>query len=590
MIVDGGIALGMRRLAIIDVEHGDQPIYNEDRTIAVVCNGELYNYRELFEQLRHRGHRLQSASDVNVLPHLYEESGVDAVRALRGMFAAALWDSERRCLVLWRDRVGKKPLFYREDRGRLAFASELPALLAMLDTAPTLAPSSLKSYLQLGFIPPPETVYQGIRALPPGHVLTWSEHDGITVRPYWRRVAGREFQGTRAEGQAEVRARLDEAVRLRLRSDVPVGLFLSGGIDSSLVASSMARLGARDVKCYTIAVDDPELNEAPAAQRVAASLGLPAETIRLDMDPSEVAPRIATMFGQPFGDSSAVPSFVVARAASAHLKVVLNGDGGDEVFAGYRRYLSAQLLNWWGQTPPLVSRVAGRLGEWLSYRVRRRSALGFAARTMRGLGLPEGERYLAWTTDLMTPGQVADWCPDLRSQETEGDEELGFACHDVRSMLGTDFEVNLPGDLLVKMDIATMANGLEARSPFLDTDLVEFAWSLPVEWLVSGGTTKPFLRSLAAVDLPEEIVRAPKRGFEVPVEAWLQTSLRPLLGDTLLSGASRVARLAPRAPLAGLLDGSARTAGNRAQLGWALLMLELFLCAPTPPVAGRAWT
>lgn len=589
-LVLDGVAIGMRRLAIIDLAGGDQPIFNEDRSIAVVCNGELYNYCELFSWLRNRGHWLQSESDVNVLPHLYEEYGTEAIAHVRGMFGAALWDATRRRLVLWRDRVGKKPLFYAQSGGGLAFASELPALLALLDRQPDLDVSSLRLYLQLGFVPHPWTIYQGVHALPPGHCLEWSEDEGGTARPYWARRPRAPFGGTREEAQFEVSRLLDEAVRLRLRSDVPVGLFLSGGIDSGLVAAAVARLGTSDLKCFTVEVEDHRLNEAPAAIQVAEHLGLEVETIPLHLDPAVLAPIVASMYGQPFGDSSAVPSYVVSQAARKHRKVVLNGDGGDEVFAGYRRYLASQVLPWCKNHLGIPARAAGWFGSWLGRRVARRTAAGFLARTLRGAGQPESDRYLTWTTDLLTRAQVNAWFPGLSDQAATEASNPPMACHDLRSMLQTDFELILPADLLVKMDVATMANGLEARSPFLDTDLVECAWSLPDEWLVDGLTTKPLLRSMAATQLPAEIVGAPKRGFEVPVSSWLAGPLRPLLAETLLSREGRVAEFTAPGFLTSLVNGSSAFAGNRAQLTWALLMLELFLRAPAPTVAGGAWT
>lgn len=584
--VGEGIVLGMRRLAVIDVSGGSQPIYNEDHTVAVVCNGELYNYCELMEGLRRRGHRLQSKSDVNVLPHLYEESGDRAVESVRGMFAAALWDNSRRRLVLWRDRVGKKPLFYSRVGAGLAFASELPALLALLPQTPAQDQASLGRFLQLGFIPHPDTVYRGVHALPPGHFLTWAEDGPEKVMRYWQRDMLEPFSGTRTDAVSEIGRRLDEAVLLRLRSDVPLGLFLSGGIDSALVASSAVRGGARDLQCFVVETDDPALNEAPSALRVAKYLGLKTEVIPLRYAPTDIVPKVATLYGQPFADSSAVPSYVIAQVARRHRKVVLTGDGGDEVFAGYRRYLLARVARWCGKRPGRAGWLAGRLGTWLGSVARRRSSVGFLARGLRGVGLYEAERYLAWTADLFGPGQVRRWFPELPSlPQPLGVGQLELACHGLRSMLRTDFELILPADLLMKMDIATMANGLEARSPLLDVPLVEFAWSLPDEWLVHGLTTKPLLRELAESRLPPEVARAPKQGFEVPVAHWLANELRPLLAETLLARDSRVAQFGSLITLTSLVSGRTPFAGNRPQAIWALLMLELFLRAPAPAPA-----
>ncbi|HET8712392.1 MAG TPA: asparagine synthase (glutamine-hydrolyzing) [Gemmatimonadales bacterium] len=573
---DDYAAIGMRRLAIIDLECGDQPIYNEDRTIAVVCNGELYEYPERFRDLTARGHRLQSQSDVNLLPHYYEERGREAFEEIRGMFAAAIWDAPRRRLTLARDRAGKKPLYYALSAGGLAFASEIPALLALLGECPPLHPPAIADYLRLGCVPHPETVYSGVFALPPGATLVYEPGGEPEIAPYWSPPAldARPFRGSRADALEEIDRELREAVALRLRSDVPVGLFLSGGIDSGLVAAYAADAGARDLLCFVVQVADAELNEAPAALATARRLGLPTEVIPLEIAPIDIAQRIPSLYGQPFADSSAIPSYLVAQAASRHRKVVLNGDGGDEIFAGYRRYWAGWLgaglsgLGAWGKT-------AARL---LARGRPRRSALGFVARTLRGLGLDETAQYLAWTTDLFGDADLRHYFPDLAAQATPGGVAAGsLSARGVRAFMRSDFRHILPDDLLVKMDIATMANSIEARSPFLDIPLVELAWSLPERWLLSAARTKPLLRALAARRLPPELARARKRGFEVPVARWLAHELKPLAGDLLLGGDSRVAALGDARAITDLVRGADGFAGNRAQTVWALLMLEIFL-------------
>lgn len=574
--------LGMRRLAIIDLVTGDQPIYNEDRTVATICNGELYNYVEGFRDLKQRGHRLQSASDVNLIPHYYEEEGRNAFRSIRGMFAVALWDSSRRTLILARDRAGKKPLFYaRVDQG-LAFASELRPLLALLDRVPPHSTAALADYLRLGFVPHPETVYEGIFALPPGATLAFTPGGAADIQPYWTPPTAAAYVGTREDALAALDVQLREAVTLRLRSDVPVGMFLSGGIDSGLVAAYAAQAGARDLLCFVVQVADQRLNEAPAAGRTAARLGLPVETVDLSMAPLDAIERVPHLYGQPFGDSSAVPSYFLARAASRHRKVVLNGDGGDEVFAGYRRY-------WAGRTAPWLSglgasgRVAfGALARLLAPARSRRSGLGFAARTLRGLALDGGRRYLAWTSDLFDEAALTRCFPGLAhgEQTLERLERLRGerpSADGLRAFQRSDYRLILPDDLLVKMDIATMANSLEARSPLLDVPLTEFAWSLPEGWLLNGRATKPLLRTLAQRLLPNDVANAPKRGFEVPVARWLAHDLRDAVADLLLAPDSRVAALGKPASVHRFIRGQDDFRGNRPQAVWALLMLELFL-------------
>ncbi len=582
--------LGMRRLAIIDLQGGDQPIYNEDCTVAVICNGELYNYIEGFRDLIARGHRLQSQSDVNLVPHYYEEAGRDCFQRLRGMFAIAIWDVARRRIVLGRDRVGKKPLFYAPLRDGLAFASELPALLALLDDVPSHSLAALADYLRLGCIPHPETIYEGVFSLPPGCALTFTQGASPVVEPYWEPRAPPLFSGARADALMEVNERLRDAVALRLRSDVPVGLFLSGGIDSGLVASYAVERGAKDLLCFVVEVNEPALNEAPAARRTAAQLGLPVETIRLDVAPGVAIDRISSLYGQPFGDSSAVPSYFVARAASRHRKVVLNGDGGDEIFVGYRRYRAVSLASALNRLPGPLRHPLTSIARHLAPVAPRRSALGFAARMLRGSMLPNGDRYLAWTQDLLSDADLRRCFPDLAATGPALDRlELLTgerpSCDTVRDFLRSDYRLILPDDLLSKMDIATMANSLEARSPLLDVPLAEFCWSLPDAWLIGNTTTKPLLRELARHRLPPDVVRAPKRGFEVPVHRWLAGDLKDVVADSLLSGDSRLWALGVPSAIRDFVLGKDDFAGNRPQAIWALLMLELFLRRPAPAPA-----
>jgi len=585
--------MGVCRLAVVDVAHGDQPIFNEDRTIAVVCNGELYNYVERFPELRSRGHRLQSGSDVNLIPHFYEELGRDAFVPVRGMFGAAIWDEPRRRLTLARDRVGKKPLFYSRVREGLAFASELAALLALLDRIPDHSPAALADYMRLGFIPHPETVYEGVFALPPGCTLAFSPGGAPDVAPYWSPSWPPPFTGTEADALARLEQLVGESVALRLRADVPVGLFLSGGTDSALVASYAAELGAKDLLCFVVEV--PDLNEAPAARRTAAWLGLPIETIPLHLAPLEAIEKVSLLYGQPYGDSSAVATYFLAKAASAHRKVVLNGDGGDEIFAGYRRYWSSRAIPALERVVSAHKRPLASLADGVARQVERRSAIGFAARTLRGLTQRDDERYLVWTQDLLGVADLARCFPQLAALGSVGDRLARLrgeriSSRTVSEFLRSDYRLFLVDDLLSKMDIATMAHSLEARSPLLDVPLAEFTWSLPEQWLLRGAETKPLLRALARRRLPSDVASAPKRGFEVPVRRWLSQDLRDVVGDLLLAGDSRVAELGEPHAVRDFVAGRDSFAGNHAQAVWCLLMLELFLRAPsvatkTPPPA-----
>lgn len=584
--------IAMRRLSIIDLRCGDQPIYNEDRSVAVVCNGELYNYVEQFPVLQARGHKLQSASDINLIPHFYEELGERAFEKCRGMFAAAVWDENKNRLTLARDRAGKKPLFYSCFNGCIAFASEIPALIALLDSVPTISNRSIGDYLSLGFIPHPLSIYDGVFALPPAHTLTFSPGGSPVVAPYWSvpENGTAVFEGSRDGALEVLDSAIRESVALRLRSDVPVGLFLSGGIDSGLVASYAAELGARDLLCFVVEVADAELNEAPAARSVANRLGLPIETIPLDVAPLDAVQRVPSLYGQPFADSSAIPSYFVARAAAAHRKVVLNGDGGDEIFAGYRRYWMGKLASCVDLIPRSAAAPFHGAGRFLAKRGARRSSSGFAARALRGVGMRDWDRYLIWTSDLLTHSDLHRLFPELADEMhrvTSLDDLRGYSVStgSVTDFQKSDFRTILADDLLSKMDIATMANSLEARSPFLDIPLAEFSWSLPEKWRSNLWETKPLLRALARKRLPPSIAAAPKRGFEVPVGRWLATDLKPLVRDLLLAPDSRVGAMGDRTRIRDLVTGKMDFAGNKSQTVWALLVLELFLRAPTPSLA-----
>lgn len=574
--------IGMRRLAIVDLFGGDQPIYNEDRNLAVVCNGELYNYVEQLPALERRGHRLQSRSDINMIPHLYEENGIRAFDSCRGMFAAAIWDERSKRLVLARDRVGKKPLFYsRVDHG-LAFASELPALLELIGRTPSHSPQAIAAYLRLGCVPHPDTIYENVFAVPPGCTLSFTLGGDVHIDRYWEPTSPAPFRGTLHEAIDEVDRRLREAVAFRLRSDVEMGLFLSGGIDSGLVASYAAELGARDLLCFVVEVADAQLNEAPAARLVAQHLGLPIQTIAIDIDVPDLAQRIPKIYGQPFADSSAIPSFLVSRAARPFRKAVLNGDGGDEIFAGYRRYWLSEAARYLVPATRPIRTPIGTLGDRLARGARRRSGAGFASRALRGLGTNENGRYLRWTTDLLGDTESERLFPVLAAlgdplDRIASQRGYGVSTRGLHAFQRSDYRLNLADDLLVKMDIATMANSVEARSPFLDVPLAEFAWSLPAHWLITRRETKPILRAIARKRLPAAIGSAPKRGFEAPVARWIANDLKPLIRDTVLAPTSRVGALGDPKAIRSLVERTDGFAGNYTQTVWMLLMLELFL-------------
>jgi asparagine synthase (glutamine-hydrolysing) len=580
-----GVAIGMRRLAIIDLETGAQPVFNEDRSVVAVLNGEIYNYVELRESLRQRGHAFSTASDTEVLVHLYEEEGAALCARLRGMFALAVWDTRARTLLLARDRFGKKPLFVAPPAGGgIAFASELKGLLPLLlatGTAPRLREQAIYDYLSLGAVPQPDTVYEEVAAVAPGH---WVAFDGERTRSqaYWRPELEPKRVVSYATAQEELRLTLAEAVRLRLRSDVPVGVFLSGGVDSSVVAYEASRHLGGALRTFTVSVADEEMDEAPVARRTAAALGVENLVLPLHLAPRDDVLAIARHFDQPFADPSAIPSLAVARLARGHVKVVLNGDGGDEVCGGYRRYLAARALgrveSWPGARPALRAALSGvAVG-------RRRSPAGLLRRFGRGIGLEPGARYLVWTKDLLLDGDKRMVWRGRPQRATEAwvADRLDGDLAAVDAEIAGDIGIELLSSLLVKMDMATMAASLEARSPFLDQEVAEFALRLPVSFRIRRSRLKAVLRDAYRGRLPREVIAGRKRGFEVPLAAWLDGDLRDLVRDSLLSPDARVGAYLEPAFVRALVEGRTMRERNRPGLVYALLVLELWLRESRP--------
>jgi asparagine synthase (glutamine-hydrolysing) len=560
------IALGIRRLSIVDLTEGVQPVRSETGEVVAVMNGEIYNHVELAEGLRSRGHSLRSRTDAEVLPHLYEEHGDAFVEHLRGMFAVALWDGRKQRLVLARDRFGKKPLYFRQPSANsLAFASELKALKALLPNAKwSVREQGVYDFLSLGCVPQPETIFQDVQQVPPASVLIF---DG-------GKITTRKFQsGHNGNAHGTVRKHIRESVRLRLRSDVPVGVFLSGGVDSTIVAIEAAKEVGESLRTFTVKMDDPALDESEVAADTARALGVRHEVLPLEISPREDLLSVVRHYDQPFADSSALPSWAVARAAAQHVKVVLNGDGGDELFAGYRRHLAAFQLGRVGCVPRFLWKAVAALPAG-----GRRSRMGFLRRFARGAGSAAGRRYLEWSNDLLLEtDKQRHWRGGaMRSTEEWVAAQMDPGLSPLRQQMHLDCRINLLSDLLVKMDMATMAHSLEARSPLLDQELAEFAAGIPDAELLRGGQTKSFLRNAYADELPAAVLAAPKRGFEAPVARWLAEDWRELLHDSLAPGA-RSEQFVSRQFLQDLL--ADRLAGDRnmPMLKYTLLVLELWL-------------
>jgi asparagine synthase (glutamine-hydrolysing) len=586
---DDRAVLGMRRLAIIDVERGDQPVYNEDGTVAAVFNGELYNFPALRAELSRKGHRFAGDGDTECLVHLYEEYGDDLVTRLRGMFAFAIWDRRRRRLLLARDRIGKKPLYWRSAGRSLSFGSELKALVQDPALPRAVDPVALHHYLTYQYVPAPWSIYRGIGKLPPGHLLTWQDGQYETRR-YWRL----DCAPRRGEGEEEAAERLREllldATRVRMISDRPLGAFLSGGIDSSAVVAAMARQSGSRVKTFSIGFDDQTFDERRYARMLAERYDTDHHEMVVTQSALAVLPTLTWHFDEPFADSSAIPSYYVAKMSREHVAVVLNGDGGDECFGGYRRYLALKRA---AHVPAVAALrpLLGAAGALLKARRPARSRLHDAVRAVEVLGHPAPRRYARYLS-YFTPEQKDAIYTDAMRETLAGVDSYRLvddvfyasrADTDVGRVMDVDTNTYLPGDLLVKMDIATMANSVEARSPFLDHTIMEWAAGLPADLKIRSGTTKYLLKKAVADWLPAELIARPKMGFGVPLAAWLRTELRELSWDVLTDATARSRGFFRPEAVAGLLA-EHRAGRDHSSRLWALIQFELwhrmFLDAP----------
>jgi asparagine synthase (glutamine-hydrolysing) len=570
MFVDGAAGLAARRLAIIDLQSGDQPISNEDGTVAVVQNGEIYNYRDLTRELVRAGHRFASRSDTEVLVHAYEEWGRSFVTRLRGMFAIAIWDKARRRLVLARDRFGIKPLYYRVDGVSLAFASELDAL-----PRGDVDLDALEAFLAFNSIPAPLSIFRQIRKLPAGHVLTW-EAGRITLERYARPgpLPSRD-DADAAELVEECRARLRDSVRAHLVADVPVGVLLSGGVDSGALAALAAEESHDAVRTFSIGFEEASFDELSGARAVATRYATRHRELVIRPDAALLLPALAAAFDEPFADSSALPTYLVSKLAAEDVKVALSGEGGDELFGGYYTYVADLLAERVGPLAALTRPAVERLPAST-----RKASLDYKAkRFVRAAHLPPLERHHGWkeifSADARAEltGRRHTWDPvDVlrdRFAETEGHELL-------TRLQDVDLGVYLADDLLVKTDRASMAWSLETRVPFMDTVVAGFAFSLPTRHKVRGFSKKRLLRKAVEPLLPNEVVHGRKRGFSIPAAAWLRGELEPFARETLAPDVvERQGYLRPEA-VARVLDDHVAGREDLSRQLWGLLAFTLW--------------
>lgn len=577
-------ALGTTRLAVIDLHTGDPPITNEDGTIGVALNGEIYNYRALRDELLGRGHRLRTVGDTEVIAHLADDHEPVAVaRRLHGMFAFAIWDERRRRLILGRDRVGKKPLYYWSGGGHLVFGSEIKAVLAHPRVSRELDAEAIPAYLTFGYVPTPRTFFAGVQSLPPGHVLTMQPGGEPLVERYWQPavpgVDGTTTLDVDLDGAAgEVRARVEGAVERRLLSDVPLGAFLSGGIDSSVVVAVMARASSRPVQTFTIGFEDEVLDEREHARLVADHFGTEHTEFVVEPDAADLLERLVWHHDQPFGDSSALPVFILSELTKQHVTVALTGDGGDELFAGYERFAAARFLREFDRLPRLVRAPVRAAADALPPSL----AGGRASRVQRmldssGTDLPlsllSWVSYVpaAWRGRLLP--EASDW--GLRDYEEVWHRSEGAGVPD--RILDLNLRTYLLDDLLPKADRMSMAHGLEVRSPFLDHELLEFAFRLPASVRARGLSLKRVLRAAFADQLPAEILKRGKHGFGIPLDRWFRSELRGLLDAKLGAPDSRARQHLEPDALDALLDEHRRGTADHGNALWTLLTLELFL-------------
>lgn len=578
-----GVGLGIRRLRIIDLVTGSQPIGNEDESVWTIQNGEIYNFQELRDELESKGHRFRTQSDTECIAHAYEEYGVDCVNHLRGMFAFAVWDARAKRLLLARDRLGKKPLVYAEIGPTLCFASEFQALLQLPEISCDLDLGALGDYLAYGYVPAPASIYRAVRKLAPGHRLVW-EGGQARVERYWSLEYAPKLRLTEEDALVELERRLTEAIRLRLVADVSVGALLSGGVDSSTVVALMARLSPGRVKTFSVGFEDAAYDELVHARRVAKRCGTDHVELVVKPEAAVVLPTLVRHYGEPYADSSAIPTYYVSQLARQHVTVALNGDGGDETFAGYDRYRAMWLAEALRLVPlaerllPVTARVIGAM-NWLPSRFRQRGA-----RFLKAAVLPPAQRHARWVTvhpaaaqhGLLRP-ELAHAIAERRSWVVERTFEAYRGLPLTDRMLATDVMTYLPNDLLVKMDIASMANSLEMRSPLLDQEVVEFAARLSVGLKLRYGVQQKYLlKRLARRLIPWENIDRPKMGFGVPVGEWLRGPLHNLCADMLLSADARHQRYVHAEVVERLWNGhQARVTDHTVEL-WTLLMLELW--------------
>jgi asparagine synthase (glutamine-hydrolysing) len=575
---DESLALGNRRLSVIDLAGGHQPLSNEDGAVWITLNGEIYNYRELREELETRGHRFRTLTDTETIVHLYEEQGAACVEQLRGMFAFALWDKRQRRLLLARDRIGVKPLFYRLEPGRVVFASEVRALRELSATPLEIDPQSVYDFFGFRYVPAPHTLYKGVEKLLPAHMLI-ADPTGVRTRPYWDVPDEDKGKAEQSAGEyaEQVIASLRESVRLRLLADVPLGVFLSGGIDSSAVVAMMAELGARPVRTFSVGFEEAEYNELPSASRVARRFATEhTEIVVRPRDLADELPRLIAFRDEPLAEPTDIALYLMARRAAQSVKVVLAGEGGDELFAGYPKYVADRLAGAFSALPQEATQAILRS---LPFSQRR------ARIALEALTIPdEAERSATWFASFARQEREALFSPDFLASVDLAHPAHVFAHYldqvrersPLKRMLYADLKVWLPDNLLLRGDHMTMAASIEERVPFLDHKFVELAARISGRILARGFQSKALLKKAVKPYLPPQLLRRRKVGFAVPIGPWFRKPLQSMVADLLLSSAARSGEYFNRHNMEQFVREHFDGVRDRQKQLWALVNFELW--------------
>ncbi len=581
--VHKNVGIGMRRLSIIDLVTGSQPIFNEDRSVAIVFNGEIYNHNDIRHELEAKGHRFASKSDTEAIVHAYEEYGVECPKKLNGMFGFSIWDDRKKRLFLARDRVGIKPLYYYVDDDRLVFGSELKSILQIRNVPRAVEPKALDTFLTFEYIPSPLTIFKGIYKLPPGHWLVY-ENGNIKIEKYWQ-LDYRPSQKSENELRDELLEILYDAVKIRLMSDVPLGAFLSGGLDSSSIVAMMSRAMNEPVKSFSIGFENATYNELPYARTVAKHFNTDHYEEIIKPDAVSLTQKIIRQLDEPFGDFSVFPTFMVSEMARKHVTVVLSGDGGDELLAGYDTYIAERMAKQYARLPAFLRRGAIEpIVNLLPPTEKKKGFINKAKRFIEGTRLPPQLQHTRWMIFLQQAEKNLLYTPDFL-HSLNGHNPHKFIEEKIEHISSNDpldqqeyidITTYLVDDILVKVDRMSMANSLEARVPLLDHRFVEFAATIPGDLRLQGKRTKHILKESMKGILPEFILNRGKEGFSIPIKNWMKKELKPMMLDALSETKVKQSGFFDPAYVNRLIDDHLRGKENHSHRLWALMMFQMW--------------